>query len=443
MPTTIRMPQLGESVAEGTIAKWLKAPGESVARDEPLAEVITDKVNAELPSPVAGVLIEILVPEGQTVPVDAELARIAAAGEQVERPAVRLGAPTGNGTSSPPDGQAGALAAPAERMPSADELEAGAGRRFFTPVVLRMAAEHGLDLATVQGTGAGGRVTKKDLEHVLEQRRAAAAAAAPPSFPAAAPIVPPTAAAAPEAPAAPAARPAAPSPDETWVELTPMRRAIAEHMVRSVRTAPHAWALIEADVTNLVRWRAQVLPDWQRREGFELTYLPFAIKAVVEALKDHPELNSQWGEDKIILKRRVHIGVAVSIPDGLIVPVIRDADQKSIAGLAYALRDLVERARSGKLSLQDVQGGTFTVNNPGALGSIMSQPIINQPQAAILTTEAIQKRPVVRDDAIAIRSMMNLCLSFDHRVLDGAKALAFLQAVKRRLEAYGPNTPLY
>jgi 2-oxoisovalerate dehydrogenase E2 component (dihydrolipoyl transacylase) len=222
-----------------------------------------------------------------------------------------------------------------------------------------------------------------------------------------------------------------------------MRRAIAEHMVRSVSTAPHAWTLIEVDVTNLVRFRAQVLPEWQRREGFELTYLPFAIKAVVEALKEHPELNSSWGGDKIILKKRVNIGIAVSVTDGLLVPVIQDADQKSIAGLAYAVRDLAQRARSGKLTLQDVQGGTFTVNNPGALGSLMSQPIINQPQAAILTTEVIQKRPIVREEGIAIRDLMNVCLSFDHRVLDGAKALAFLHSVKSRLEAYGQHTPIY
>ena len=223
-----------------------------------------------------------------------------------------------------------------------------------------------------------------------------------------------------------------------------MRKTIAAHMVRSRQTSPDAWGLVEVDVTSLVRLRESLLADWQRREGFELTYLPFFIKAVVESLREHPLMNSSWGEDKIILKKRVNVGIAVAIEDGLVVPVIPDADQKSIAGLAHAVRDLAVRARGSKLSLADVQGGTFTVNNTGALGSIMSQPIINQPQAAIITSEAIVKRPVVLpDDAIAIRSIMNVCLSFDHRILDGAIALRFLQSVKRRLEAYGPNTAVY
>jgi 2-oxoisovalerate dehydrogenase E2 component (dihydrolipoyl transacylase) len=223
-----------------------------------------------------------------------------------------------------------------------------------------------------------------------------------------------------------------------------MRKTIAEHMVRSKQLAPEAWGLVEADVTSLVRLRASLLADWQRREGFELTFLPFFIKAVVGSLRESPILNSSWGEDKIILKKRINVGVAVAVEEGLVVPVIHDADQKSIAGLAHAVRDLASRARAGRLGLSDVQGGTFTINNTGALGSIMSQPIINQPQAAIITSEAIVKRPVVLpDDAIAIRSMMNVCLTFDHRVLDGAIALRFLQSVKRRLEAYGPSTAIY
>jgi 2-oxoisovalerate dehydrogenase E2 component (dihydrolipoyl transacylase) len=223
-----------------------------------------------------------------------------------------------------------------------------------------------------------------------------------------------------------------------------MRRAIAEHMVRSKQTSPDAWGMVEVDATSLARLRESLLGDWQRREGFELTFLPFFIKAVVESLHEHPSLNASWGEDKIILKRRINVGIAVAVPDGLVVPVIRDADQKSVAGLAHAVRDLAVRARSNKLALTDIQGGTFTVNNTGALGSIMSKPIINQPQAAIITMEAIVKRPVViENDAIAIRQMMNVCLSFDHRILDGAGALRFLQSVKRRVEAYGPGTAVY
>jgi 2-oxoisovalerate dehydrogenase E2 component (dihydrolipoyl transacylase) len=223
-----------------------------------------------------------------------------------------------------------------------------------------------------------------------------------------------------------------------------MRRSIAEHMVRSRQTSPDAWGLVEVDVSGLVKAREALLADWQRREGFELTYLPFFVKAVVESLREHPLLNSSWGEDKIVVKKRINVGIAVAVQDGLIVPVIADADQRSVAGLAHAVRDLATRARANKLSPNDVQGGTFTVNNTGALGSIMSQPIINQPQAAIITMEAIVKRPVVLEhDAIAIRSMMNVCLSFDHRILDGGAALRFLQSVKRRLEAYGPGVEIY
>jgi 2-oxoisovalerate dehydrogenase E2 component (dihydrolipoyl transacylase) len=483
MPTTIRMPQLGESVAEGTLVRWLKAAGDQVSRDEPIAEVMTDKVTAELPSPVAGVLSEILVQEGETVPVGAELARMTTADEPAA--VSQTVAPPGPHAagSGPKAGSAQSAAGTLEaetHAPSADGHANGGGRagdgqpdggqanaggqangerRFYTPVVLRMAAEHGIDLASVRGSGTGGRVTKKDIERMLEEGHAQAAAAA--TVPAEVHVPPPAAApeAPPEAPriepgisqaaaAAPASAPSAEptaqlGPDEEWIPLTPMRRAIAEHMVRSVSTAPHAWTMIDVDVTRLVGFRSQVLPDWQRREGFELTYLPFAIKAVVEALKEHPEVNSSWGGDKIILKRHINISIAVAVPDGLLVPVVHDADRKSIAGLAYAVRDLAQRARAGKLTLPDMQGGTFTVNNPGALGSIMSQPIINQPQAAILTTEAIQKRPVVRDDGIAIRDLMNVCLSFDHRVLDGAQVLEFLHSVKARLEAYGPHTPIY
>jgi len=223
-----------------------------------------------------------------------------------------------------------------------------------------------------------------------------------------------------------------------------MRRAIAEHMVRSIQTSPHAWGMTEIDVSNLVKARAGLLHAWKSREGFELTFLPFFVKAVVEALRENPVLNARWSDQGVVLKKRIHIGIAVAVSNGLVVPVVRDADQKSIAGLALAIREVVTRARDGRLTMDDLTGGTFTVNNTGALGSIASGPIINQPQAGIITMEAIVKRPIVtEDDAIAIRSMMNACLSFDHRIADGAEALRFLQSVKRRVEAFSPGTTIY
>jgi 2-oxoisovalerate dehydrogenase E2 component (dihydrolipoyl transacylase) len=268
-----------------------------------------------------------------------------------------------------------------------------------------------VDLTRVAGTGVGGRITREDVAKFAEGRGAAQAAA-----------------------------PAQPGADDEAVALSPVQRIIAQHMTRSANEIPAAWSIVEVDVDDLVTLRQGIKNEFLDREGAELTYLPFVIKAVVESLQEHPYLNSSWGGDKIILKKRINVGVAVAGADGLVVPVIHDTPSMSIADLAKAGRDLTNRAREGKLSLPDVQGGTFTVNNTGALGSIMSQPIINHPQAAILTTEAIQKRPVVHDDDIAIRSMMNVCLTFDHRIVDGAQAGAFLQSVKRRLEAMGPDT---
>ncbi len=404
MAVKVVMPQLGESVAEGTIVRWIKKVGERVEKYEPLLEVMTDKVNAEVPSPAAGILREILVPEGATVPVGRELAVIAEAEAEVE---VAAPIPAGEG------------AAQAEATEAAEGL-----RQRYSPIVRRLAQEYGIDLSQVRGTGLGGRVTKEDvLRYVAEREGAAAAKEAPP---------PPR----PEAPPPQA-------PEEEAIPVSPMRRQIAQHMVRSYQTIPHAWLAMEADVTKLVRFREAVKSEFRRREGLELTYLPFVVKATVEALKEFPILNAVWAEDKIILKKRINVGIAVALEDGLIVPVIKDADQKSIAGLARAIADLTERARAGRLTLDDVQGGTFTVNNTGALGSVISRPIINEPQVGILTSEAIVRRPVVVDDAIAIRAVMFLCLSFDHRVIDGLTAARFLQAVKRRLEAMDENTSVY
>lgn len=421
MATKVLMPQLGESVVEGIVGKWLKNEGERIERYEPLLEVITDKVDVEVPSPVSGVLQKIIVPEGVTVRVGEEMAIIEELAESA-------------------DGRTAAIqqTSAVETTKELEELEVI--RQRATPAVRRLAQEHRVDLSQIKGTGHAGRVTREDVERFLAERRRGAdqtkEEAAPRSEPS------PALAGRPDhGYAAQTVEQAAGEQEE--LPLTPMRRLIAEHMVRSKQTAPHAWTMFEVDVTKLVRLRESIKEEFRQREGADLTYLPFTIKAVVGALKEYPAMNASWGEDKILLKKRINIGVAVALDDGLIVPVLRDADTKSIAGLAKALGELVSNARAGKLYLADVQGGTFTVNNTGAFGSIVSMPIINQPQAAILTTEAITKRPVVIDDAIAIRSIMNMCISFDHRVLDGATVGRFMQRVKALLESMGPDTPLY
>ncbi len=411
--TRVTMPQLGESVTEGTIGRWLKQVGEPIKKYESLVEIITDKVNAEVPAPVAGVLKAISVPEGTTVSVGTEICLIEA---EVS------------------------AAAPATASEAPAPAEKGEERELrLTPAVRLLAREHQVDVTRIHGTGLGGRVTKKDVLDYAAQLKAAGERAAPA-----------VASASPRAEApSPTTRPAPTTPlpqaaagDEVQ-KLTPMRRAIAEHMARSKATAPHAWTVVEVDMSAVAQTRQAAREEFRRRVGADLTFVPFVIKAVVENLRQQPVLNAAWGGEQIILRKEVNIGVAVSREDGLIVPVIHRADEKSIAGLAQALDDLVGRARAGKLTLEDVQGGTFTVNNPGTFGTILSYPIINQPQAAILSMDAIVKRPVVVHDAIAIRSMMYLCLSFDHRVLDGLAAARFLQGVRRWLEGFSANVPLY
>ncbi len=437
----IELPQVGESVTEGTISKWLKQVGDQVEKYEPLAEVVTDKVTMEMPSPVSGTLTALLVEEGQTVPMGTAIAEMQVVGEDAEaaisgpRPASHQAAAAQSQTidrtgvlikdmyPGGPTGAAGPLSQQTEQPAPATPSR----RRRYSPAVMRLAEEHDVDLDQIEGTGINGRVTRKDVQRHIEamQRRQD------------------------ERPATPAAPSPRPQPtisagqDEERLPLTPIRRIIAENMVRSATQIPQAWTIVEADVTGLVRRREVVRDDFQRREGVNITYLPFVVKAVAEALKENPLMNASWGGDAIILKRRVNIGIAVAARDGLVVPVIRDADTLSVAGLAKRMDDLTNRARQGRLTIEDVQGGTFTVNNTGALGSVASQPLVNPPQAGILTTEAIVKRPVVINDAIAIRSMMNLCLAFDHRVMDGAEASAFITSVKRRLEAIGPETGIY
>jgi 2-oxoisovalerate dehydrogenase E2 component (dihydrolipoyl transacylase) len=413
---------VGESVTEGTVLRWLKAEGDRVARDEPLVEVETEKVDVEIPSPWAGVLQRIVAREGDTVPVGEPLAYIEVEVE-VGVPAARRTAPLKPAGAGPVEtAQVGAPPAQPVRPAS---REGPAGR--YSPAVLGLAREHGIDLSQVKGTGIEGRITRKDVLAFVAARGAPAA-------------TPPSPAEVPR-PAALGA-PMGARPGEV-LRLTPTRRTIAERMSRSARTVPHVWMAVEADVTPLARWRQQIKEDFRQREGADLTFLAFAVNAVAGALKEYPMLNSAWSDEGIVLKSEINIGVAVATAEGLIVPVIHGADGLSIAALAKKLSDLGERARARKLTIEDVQGGTFTVDNTGAFGSIMSVPIINYPQAAILTLEAVVPRPVAVDDAIAIRHLVNLCISFDHRILDGAQAGAFMASVKARMEAFGPDTELY
>jgi 2-oxoisovalerate dehydrogenase E2 component (dihydrolipoyl transacylase) len=429
---SVTMPKLGESVVEGTLVRWLKGEGDTVALYEPLAEVITDKVNTEIPSPVAGTLARLSIGEGQTVAVGVEIAQITPEGAAVSPPstddfAEEQTAAVASGEASPPDGGADAMEGATVTQAAEDS------RQRTSPLVRRLAREHAIDLSQVPGTGTGGRVRKEDILAYLETRPAAQPAAPQPQA-----VTTPVETATTTLASVPTAG------DEDVLPLSPMRRAIAEHMVRSLQTSPHTWTYVETDVSGLVRRRAAEREAFRQREGFDLTYVPFICKAVVETLREHPILNSTWRDGQVVLKKRINLGVAVALEENLVVPVIKDADRLNVAGLAHALNDLVQRARSNQLRPDDVQGGTFTLNNTGALGSILSQPIINQPQAAILTMEAIQKRVVVTpDDAIAVRPMMNVCISFDHRITDGLQVGRFMQSLKRRIEALGEGGSLY
>lgn len=437
----IELPQVGESVTEGTIVQWLKHVGDSVERYDPLVEVLTDKVSMEVPSPVNGVITELLAEEGETLPMGAPIASIQT--EDAVEPAMpvepsppakeqaqsvdRIGVLLKDVAPVGPTGS-GNVVIPSDQNTAASESPGGRRRRRYSPAVQRLADEHDIDVEQVEGTGINGRVTRKDvLAYIETQAQAPAVQVAP-------------------AAAQPTATTAAPSRedvDEERLSLSPARRMIAANMKRSASEIPVAWTISEVDVSGLARRRDSLKDEFMQREGVNLTYLHFVVKTVAESLRENPLLNSSWGEDAIILKRRINIGIAVAAPDGLVVPILRDADTLSVAGIAVKAADLTARARQGKLGVEDVQSGTFTLNNTGALGSIVSQPIINHPQAAILTTEAVVKRPVVIGDAIGIRSMMNICLTFDHRVMDGAEASAFMNSVKRRLEAISDETGIY
>lgn len=455
--TEIVIPQLAESLVSATIGKWLKQPGDYVEQYEPICELITEKVNAELPSTVEGTLLELLVPEGETVPVGTAVAVIA-----------EKGAASGDTGTAPAPAQA---AEPAASAPSAD----GSMRGRYSPAVQQLAAKHGIHLQELTGTGLGGRITRKDVLRHIEQgpaasaqpaRQAAAAgasAAAGGTSAATAGAVRTPVADAPivtDVPKVPvrstglhlSEQPPIPKIEvegrdddrnEYFIDVTPIRNTIATRMRQSVAEIPHAWTMIEVDVTNLVLLRNKVKDEFMKKEGVNLTYLAFVLKAVVNAIKDYPIINSVWAVDKIIVKRDINISLSVGTEDSVITPVIKKADQKNIAGLAREIDELSRKARSGKLRLEDVQGGTITVNNTGSFGSILSYPIINYPQAVNLTFEQIVKRPVVIHDMIAVRSMANICLSLDHRILDGVICGRFLQRVKENLESYSPDTKLY
>ncbi|MFQ5809671.1 MAG: dihydrolipoamide acetyltransferase family protein [Armatimonadota bacterium] len=415
MPTEVIMPPIGESVAEGVIVKWLKHEGDTVQEDEPLVEVETDKAVVEVPSPASGVVARLLAQEGQPVEIEQPIAIIVREGEEL---------PEAPEPAPPAAEQLEALAEElteglaAERHEPTEEPEEAPRRRVYSPLVQKLAAEHDVDLSLVTGTGIGGRVRKQDVLAFVEQPDAAAPTPAAP------------------APSAPAAPPARPEEADELVPLTGMRRAIADHMIRSKQTSAHVTTVAQVDMTRIVEWRERNRDDFEEREGARLTYMPFIIRATTDAIAQFPIMNSSMGEDSIAIKKSVHLGVAVAGPQGLLVPAIRHANHKSIPDLARILADVAARARDGKLKLDEVQGGTFSITNPGVYGAILSTPIINQPQAAILGVEAIQKMPVVINDAIAIRSMMYLCLSYDHRIVDGATAVQFLQAVRRNLEEF-------
>jgi pyruvate dehydrogenase E2 component (dihydrolipoamide acetyltransferase) len=436
MPTNVIMPQMGESVAEGTVTKWLKKVGDRVERDEPLFEISTDKVDAEIPSPAEGTLAKILVKENETVAVNAVVAVIdgegtATAAESPEQAAEAETAPAPPPSPPPSPAMENAPVASGPSAPPASSAGVPEEKVRSSPLVRRIASEHHVDLSQVKGTGAGGRVSKKDILAYVGQQQETGTAP-----PAQAPAVkgPPTAMAEPPAPAIPPAPQVSFTGPVQAVAMTPMRRQIAEHMVTSKRIAAHVYTIFEAEMTKVVQMRERYKAEFERRYGIKLTYTPFFVRASVEAIKEVPIINSSVDGANIIYKRDVNIGIAVALENGLIVPVIKKADEKNFLGVARAVQDLADRARSKRLSVDDVQGGTFTITNPGSFGGLFGLPIINQPQVAILGVGTIEKRPVVRDDAIAIRSMCYLSISYDHRVVDGAVAETFMGKIKKNLE---------
>lgn len=441
MAFNIVLPHVGESVTEAVIGKWLKAPGDTIEKYDPLVEVITDKVAMDVPSPETGTLTKIIADEGETVLMGAVIAEMDTAEEIVAAPVIETG--TGNSPSASrigtlvqganvgPTGGAFLDTSLSTTGPTSAAADAGDGisldsskssirQKGFSPVVMRLAVEHNVDVNSLIGTGLGGRVSKKDVLAAVENGKGSSSTTYQQDA-------------------------VVDSADEI-IEPTPIRHMIAEHMVKSVSEIPHAWSAIEVDVTGMVEWRSANKERFESENDVPLTYLPIALYVVAGVLRANPRLNSSWIDGKIVLKKAINIGVAVAAGSGLMVPVIHKATESTVTELAGKLDRVVKRARSGKMTINDVRGGTFTLNNTGALGSVWGGAIINHPQAAILTTEAIVKRPIVissnDDDEIAVRSMMNICLSFDHRIIDGAEASAFLQAVKSGIEAINLESDL-
>jgi pyruvate dehydrogenase E2 component (dihydrolipoamide acetyltransferase) len=464
MPVNVVMPQMGESITEGTIVKWLKAEGQQIGKDEPLLEISTDKVDAEVPSPASGTLAKIIHGAGKTVAVETVIGVIAAAGEaataaaptpEAEKPTAPAAAPAPTPKPAPAQAPTPAAKAPAPApapMPAtpapaaaAPAPAASAEPQRSSPLVRRIAAEHGVDLARVPGTGMQGRITKADILAYVEGTSAAPAPAPATAAPAAAPARPAP------APAPPAARHGAPlaaptlgpsgpfTGDELREPLSHMRGRIAEHMLLSKRTSPHVHTVFEVDMSRIVSIRESGKADFEARHGLKLTYTPFFVAAAVEALQAFPVVNASLDGADIVYHRHFNIGVAVALAHGLIVPVVKHAEELSLVGIQRAVTDLANRARNKKLMPEDVQGSTFSITNPGPYGGLYGLPIINQPNVAILSTGGIQRRPVVVTDevgreSIGIRDMIYLALSFDHRLIDGATADMFMARLKSALE---------
>lgn len=425
----IKMPQLGESVTEGTIEKWLVKPGDHVNKYDALAEVNTDKVTAEVPSSFTGVIKELLANEGDTLAVGEIVCTIETEGGASEEIVeMKEAAPEEPTVETVKPAEVEKTAAPVER-------EKGAKARY-SPAVLKISQEHGIDLSLITGTGNEGRITRKDLLKIVESGEIPVAKAA---------ISTPAASSTPTSAPKPAAVNIPVAVGDIEIPVTGIRKAIAANMLRSKHEAPHAWTMIEVDVTSMVQYRDSIKNEFKQREGFNVTYFAFFVKAVSQALKEFPMMNSMWAGDKIIQKKDINISIAVATEDALYVPVIKNADEKTIKGIGREVNELAGKVRSGKLKSDEMQGGTFTVNNTGSFGSIQSMGIINYPQAAILQVESIVKRPVIMDGGmIAARDMVNLCLSLDHRVLDGLVAGRFLARVKEILENITKeNTSIY
>jgi pyruvate dehydrogenase E2 component (dihydrolipoyllysine-residue acetyltransferase) len=455
MAVDVIMPQMGESIFEGTITRWLKKPGDRVERDEPLFEISTDKVDAEIPAPSAGVLKEIKVTEGQTVPIQTVVAVIdaggaaaaaapAAASEPPEKAAVPkiASAPPASAAPTSAPAPAAASAAPVAPPPKTG----GNGQKIrSSPLVRKIAKEHNVDLASMEGSGAGGRISKKDILAAVESGGTKPAAPAAP-----APLVG-TSSVSPAAPPAAGGAIAHPALENAVpreriyfgnYEASPMsvmRQRIAEHMVASKRVSPHVYSIDEADMTKIAKIRERSKAAFEAKYGTKLTFMPFFVRACVEALRAFPTVNASADAATVVLHREINVGIAVALDWGLIVPVLKNAEEKNFLGLARGMNDLAERARAKKLKPEEVQEGTFSITNPGVYGGLMGLPVINQPNVAILGIGAIQKRPMVIDDAIAVRSMVYLTLSYDHRVVDGAVAHQFVGKVKAYLESWSED----